>query len=64
VLSDADAFLGTHCWMDWDSLDKEQRHDVQMWKDKLDAYNNGEIGPGHCDDGDEGDDDDDGEEIF
>jgi hypothetical protein len=52
VLADADAFLTDHCWMDWESLDKDMRHDVQMWKDKLDAYNNGEIGPGHCDDDD------------
>jgi hypothetical protein len=61
VLSDADAFLSDHCFMDWDSLNKDQRHNVQMWKDKLDAYNNGETGPGHCGDDD---DHDDGEEMF
>jgi len=33
---------------------------VEDWKDELDAYNNGYIGPGHCDD--EEDDEEDGDE--
>ena len=56
VIDDADAFLVDHEWQDWDSLDKDAQKQVLMWKDQLDAYNNGHIGPGHCDD-DDGDDD-------
>jgi hypothetical protein len=26
---------------------------VEQWKDDLDAYNNGDIGPGHCDEGED-----------
>jgi uncharacterized protein YfkK (UPF0435 family) len=26
---------------------------ILEWKDKLDMYNNGLIGPGHCDDSDD-----------
>ena len=47
---DADAFLAMYDWMDWDSLSEEDQEMVLGWKDMLDDYNNGFIGPGHCDD--------------
>lgn len=60
VVSDADAFLAMHDWMDWGNLDMTQKHKVLGWKDKLDDYNNGIIGPGYCgdDENHDGDDDD------
>jgi hypothetical protein len=51
VIDDADEFLSHYSWEDWGDLDHEQRQDVLGWKDTLDAYNNGIIGPGHCEDG-------------
>jgi hypothetical protein len=30
-------------------LTQEQQKEVNDWKDILDDYNNGLIGPGHCD---------------
>ncbi|MDF1544420.1 MAG: SdrD B-like domain-containing protein [bacterium] len=50
VISDADSFLDANDWTAWDSLDKENQKDVLGWKDMLDDYNNGIIGPGHCGD--------------
>ena len=49
VISDADDFLADYGYEDWDSLDKDQRKMVNGWKSYLDDYNNGLIGPGHCD---------------
>jgi hypothetical protein len=46
VISDADAFLATHD--DWDDLTSEQQNQVLSWHGALDAYNNGDTGPGHC----------------
>jgi len=63
AIADADDFLADHDWKDWDSLDKASQKMVLKWKGKLESYNEGEIGPGHCgDDHDDGDDDDDGDE--
>jgi hypothetical protein len=56
VISDADAFLADYNWEDWNTLGSEDRHQVLEWKDMLDEYNNGDIGPGSCDDNDEDDD--------
>lgn len=56
AVADADAFLADHDWNDWRDLDDDARAMVQDWKDMFDGYNNGYVGPGHCDD----DDDDDG----
>ncbi len=62
VILAADLFLVDHDWKDWECLAKDLRHDVMMWKDTLDAYNNGFIGPGACDDdGDDCDDEGDGD---
>jgi len=50
VISAADAFLAEHDWRDWDNLSAQEQMTVLDWKDTLDDYNNGYIGPGHCDD--------------
>ncbi|HUV30324.1 MAG TPA: SdrD B-like domain-containing protein [Acidobacteriota bacterium] len=49
IIADADAFLADHDWMDWDGLSDEDRQMVLDWQGTLDDYNNGDIGPGHCD---------------
>lgn len=51
AIVEADAFLAEHRWSDWSSLSHSGKAMVMAWKDTFDAYNNGEIGPGHCDDG-------------
>lgn len=50
TVSDADAFLAEYDWMDWDMLSKDDQHMVSGWKDMLEQYNEGMIGPGSCDD--------------
>jgi len=62
-ITDADAFLADHDHNDWGSLTDEEADNVMMWHGAFDDYNNGEIGPGHCDDRDDDDDDDD-DEVF
>lgn len=62
IIAEADDFLAMYDWTDWGNLDQNQKHMVLGWKDMLDDYNNGQIGPGYCGDYDEdedGDDDDD-----
>ena len=49
VIDEADAFLALFDWHDWGSLNQRQRQAVLHWKDVLDSYNEGFIGPGHCD---------------
>ena len=56
VIAAADAFLETYDCEDWDSLAKSDKKMVLDWKDTLDGYNNGDLGPGHCDDYGEFDD--------
>ncbi|WP_204287408.1 hypothetical protein [Microbispora amethystogenes] len=48
-IADADAFLATHAPSSWNSLSKAERNDVNLLATTLDNYNNGIIGPGHCD---------------
>jgi len=50
IIEEADLFLADHDWNDWESLSEEDMTMVNDWKDMLDDYNNGYIGPGHCDD--------------
>ena len=45
----ADAFLAAHAWQDWLGLSADAKAMVLAWVAKLDAYNNGIIGPGHGD---------------
>jgi len=51
--ADADAFLAEYDYTDWNSLTDDQVDMVMMWHGAFDDYNNGDIGPGHCDDDDE-----------
>ena len=49
-IAEADEILAMYDWNDWDSLDQETRQHILYLKDMFDYYNNGLIGPGHCDD--------------
>jgi hypothetical protein len=49
TIAAAEAFLAEHGSVDWDGLSIEEQQNVNEWKDVLDNYNNGLIGPGHCD---------------
>ena len=49
AIADADAFLAGTDWNDWKGLSDADKEMVLDWKDMLDDYNNGVIGPGHCD---------------
>jgi hypothetical protein len=49
TISKADEFIADNCYGDWDSLSSADQAKVLRWHDKLDDYNNGIIGPGHCD---------------
>jgi len=49
TIAAADAFLATHDYLDWSGLSSADKTMVNGWKDMLDDYNNGLIGPGHCD---------------
>ncbi len=51
TIAAADAFLAMYDYTNWESLSRAQRGMVNGWKDMLDMYNNGLIGPGHCDEG-------------
>lgn len=58
VIADADLFLADHDWTAWDTLSSDGQKDALMWMGTLGAYNEGWIGPGSCDDGDDVDCDD------
>ncbi len=45
----ADQFLAEHSFDDWYDLSRQDKNMVNQWKDLFDAFNNGCIGPGHCD---------------
>ena len=49
TISAADGFLALNNQGAWASMSASQRALVLQWMSMLDAYNNGEIGPGHCD---------------
>ncbi len=49
AIAEVDAFLAMYDWNDWDDLDNDMRGEVIQLKDIFDDYNNGVIGPGHCD---------------
>jgi hypothetical protein len=51
----ADLFLADHDCTDWEGLSEEDQEMVEGWKDMFDDYNNGDIGPGHCEDVEEDD---------
>ena len=49
TIASADAYLAAHSWTEWDSLSKNTKKMIIGWMSNLDDYNNGDIGPGHCD---------------
>lgn len=49
AIADADAFLADHNWSDWKNLSKADKNDVLNLMSIFDDFNNGYIGPGHCD---------------
>jgi len=48
TIAAADTFLATHYFTSWSTLTKAQKQTVNQWKGNLDDYNNGLIGPEHC----------------
>ena len=52
AIADADAFLADNDWTDWadENLTEAEMAMVMYWQGMFDDYNNGDIGPGHCDD--------------
>ena len=44
----ADNFLAMYNWQNWNSLSKAQKDQVMAWQSLFDQYNNGVVGPGHC----------------
>lgn len=49
TINNADEFLADHDCTDWDGLSNNVQKMILRWHNKLDDYNNGDIGPGHCD---------------
>ncbi len=48
VIAAADPFLATHNWNDWAGLSPADQQMVLLWQNQLDSYNNGLVGPVHC----------------
>jgi hypothetical protein len=48
VIAAADAFLATNNSLDWAGLSSAQKTTVNGWATTLDNYNNGLVGPEHC----------------
>lgn len=46
--SDADSFLGQYNFNDWSTLSSTVQNQILSVHETLDVYNNGNIGPGHC----------------
>jgi hypothetical protein len=49
TITDADSFLATRDQSSWNGLSSAEKQMVLGWMTTLDRYNNGAIGPGHCD---------------
>ncbi|MEP0828425.1 MAG: DNRLRE domain-containing protein [bacterium] len=48
IITAADNFLATHNYLDWAGMSEFERQMVLGWHDMLDDYNNGLLGPLHC----------------
>jgi len=48
IISAADSFLAPKNSSDWRSLTRTEKNQVLSWMSTLDDYNNGYIGPTHC----------------
>ena len=53
MIDEADDFLAEHDWEGWGDLSQDERQMVNDWKGTLGEYNEGEIGPGSCNENDE-----------
>ena len=49
IITRADQFLAVRSASEWGQLGTDDRQSVLSWADFLDRYNNGVVGPGHCD---------------
>jgi len=49
AMTQADAYLTTHNAASWSTASKSDKSKILTWMTLLDAYNNGDLGPGHCD---------------
>jgi len=49
TIAAADSFLAANNATSWANLSKTQKNQVTTWASTFDQYNNGLIGPGHCD---------------
>jgi hypothetical protein len=49
AIAAADAFLATHDTLSWSGLSQSSKNAVLGWAAALDDYNNGLVGPDHCD---------------
>lgn len=49
TLASANTFLMTHSYTDWYTMSKNEKKTIIGWMSMFDQYNNGLIGPGHCD---------------
>ena len=49
TIGQADAYLATHGFSAWATVSKAEKTKILTWMTLLDAFNNGDLGPGHCD---------------
>jgi hypothetical protein len=49
TIASADALLGQYNYNDWSKMSSSLKNQILSLHDTLDDYNNGRIGPGHCD---------------
>ena len=49
TIAQADAYLATHAVGTWSTASKSDKAKILTWMALLDGYNNGALGPGHCD---------------
>lgn len=52
LITEIDNFLADHDWEDWDGLTHDEKQSVNRWKGQVGGYNNGDTGPGACDEND------------
>lgn len=57
TVSAADQFLAQNSLSDWEHLPESERRRVQDWRQEIERYNKGDIGPGKCGSSDDDDDD-------
>jgi len=56
LIAEIDNFLADHDWEDWNGLTREEKRSVNQWKGQVGGYNNGDTGPGACNDMEMGED--------